>query len=68
MADGLEIGPDKILFQDDYITVRIARFDTQSGQAEVLVDHQAGAPWGSLHLDTFRVGRQHANGLQRCES
>jgi hypothetical protein len=49
MADGLEIGPDKILFQDDYITVRIARFDPQSGRGEVLVDHKR-EPSGDYYI------------------
>ncbi len=49
MSDGLEIGPDKILFQDDYITVRIARFDPQSGFGEVLVD-QKREPSGDYYI------------------
>ena len=49
MEDGLEIGPDKILFQDDDITVRIPRFDAQSGRAEVLVDHKR-EPSGDYYI------------------
>jgi hypothetical protein len=65
MADGLEIGPDKILFQDDYITVRIARFDPQSGCGEVLVDHK-GEPSGDyyiwVHFESCDSTRMDYNG------
>lgn len=49
MADGLEIGPNNILFQDDYIVVIIPRFDPHSGLAEVLVDHKR-EPSGDYYI------------------
>jgi len=67
MADGLEIGPGKILFQDDYITVSILRFDPESGRAEVLVDHKR-EPSGEYYIwvhfksgDSTRMDYNSAN-------
>jgi hypothetical protein len=67
MADGLKIGPEKILFQDDYIGVRILRFDPRSGRAEVLVDHKR-EPSGDYYIwvhfesgDSTRLDYKGAN-------
>lgn len=65
MADGLEIGPNKILFQDDYITVRIPHFDSQSGQVEVLVDHKqepSGDYYIWVHFKSGDSSRMDYNG------
>lgn len=56
MGDGEEIGPNRILYQDDYITVRIPRFDSVSGVGEVLVDHKR-EPSGDYYIWVhFRSG------------
>jgi hypothetical protein len=49
MADGLEVGADKILFEDDNISVVTPRFDTQSGKAEVLLNHKR-EPGGEYYI------------------
>jgi hypothetical protein len=67
MAEALEIGPDKVLFQDDFITVTIPHFDTKSGRTEVLVEHKR-TPAGDYYIwvhfksgDSSRMDYNSAN-------
>lgn len=56
MADAIEIGPDIVLFEDDFIVVTIPRFDARSGVAEVLVDHKRQSPGDYYIWVQFRSG------------
>lgn len=67
MSDELEIGPEKIWFEDDFITVRIPSFDARSGQGEVTVDHKR-EPSGDYYIwvhfksgDSIRMDYNGAN-------
>ena len=40
MSEGIEIGPHKIQFEDEFIAVRVYWFDPRSGQAEIVIEEK----------------------------
>lgn len=56
MSNGIEIGPNHVHFEDDFIAVRIIGFDPEKGRANVLIERKRKESYFYYVVVKFRSG------------